>query len=256
MIQGPTVKDWLLLIVSLLFVAGGVPIMLADPDSFRTAVACMAFFSACSLIAIWIIVRKLRFAAQLREPGSASIHGCVAIPVDRRKRWIGAIGLTVLGSIMAWGGAELGQVFTWLSMFMAGVGLVMAIGLALGLIGHEYLVFEPAGIRMGNRHYSYLIAWDHVAVAEIGDHHDNPVLRIQVRDTRSILASLRVERGSPSASRPHLERALARSRTWFGCPVALFPEHYGLDSARLLRAVARYIAEPAARAELARRPEG
>ncbi len=54
---------WLLLIVSLLFVAGGLAILLGAGDVL-TALLCIAFFGACAGVAGWMLLARHRLLRQ------------------------------------------------------------------------------------------------------------------------------------------------------------------------------------------------
>src|SRR6185436_20001792 len=57
---GPTREDWLLVIISAVFTAGGVAIAVEKGD--RTGLAVAIFFGGCLLVGIWMLVRRFQTA--------------------------------------------------------------------------------------------------------------------------------------------------------------------------------------------------
>lgn len=243
--MGPQLRDWALLVISLVFVAAGLVIVAARPQE-AIGWTSVLFFGGCAAVAVWSLRAKLRAAQQAEDPTLLARFdaGAELRPDLRRLRAISG-GLALFGGVVALVGRGLGPGFVLASL---GLGLLGAGALAaslLGLTGRASLRCAPEGLWIGARAYRYRVAWDNVRGLDLGEVHSQPLLRIWVRDFEALLASC-----SPATERARLARALGWSRGLVGCDVSLAPRAFGVDEVVLLRALERYVADPAARAEL------
>lgn len=241
------VRDVLLLVGSAVFTALGL-LMLLHGDDPRTAVAVTVFFGGCTAVAAWLVNEKTRLDTGLRTEGEVGVLGSTRIPVDPTRPRIGAVGLFVGGSILAWAGQGLGGLFVLCALVMAVTGALLGVALVTGRTGGEWIAFEPEGLRFGNPRYSYLVAWDNLAAVQLAELSGNPLLALHVRSVDHLLATVQ---GEPVAQhRARLAKAVQSSLQWQGVPLVLWPSRFGLETGHTLRAVERYVADPASRAEL------
>ncbi len=248
-VVGPRIRDWALLVISLAFVAAGLLIVAERPQE-AIGWTSVLFFGGCAAIAVWSLRAKRRAARQAEDPTLLARFdaGAELRPDLRRIRAISG-GLALFGVAVALVGRGLGSGFVLASLGLALLGVAALAASLLGLTGRGSLRCAPEGLWIGARGYRYRVGWDNVAGLDVGEVHSQPILRIWARDLEAVLASC-----EPAAERARLARALGWSRGLVGCDVSLMPRAFGVDEVVLLRALERYVADPAARAELVRRP--
>lgn len=246
--MGPGLRDWALLAVSLAFVAMAVVLLLAGREP-RTALICLLFFGACAAVGGDSIARKRRAARQLGDPGLAvHIEAGQEIRADaRRPAWVsaGLVGFGALGVTIG-GGLGVGFVVCCALMGLLGLGALAAMG--LGYTWRSSLRFEAEALWVSTGRLSYPVPWDSIVAVDLAELHEQPVVRITVADADALLAAV-----LPAAAAGRLARMIGWSRGLYGADVVVMPRAYGIDEAVLLRAIARYAGEPAARAELVER---
>jgi hypothetical protein len=71
--------------------------------------------------------------------------------------------LLALGSILVGFGRSYGLVFWSIAWFVAVVGAVVSLGVVAGRLPVGYVQFDPPGITIGGRRWSFTIPWDRVA---------------------------------------------------------------------------------------------
>ncbi|HEY8378530.1 MAG TPA: hypothetical protein VIK91_18675 [Nannocystis sp.] len=248
--MGPTSRDWLLLAVSAAFVAAGLLLILREPGR-PVGFLGVLFFGLCLAVAVDNLVRKRRAARQWSDP-TLTVHivGGEDIPVDTRRIRAAGIGLLVVGAALALLGRDLGAMFVALSLVLALLGAGGLVALALGYTGRSALRFSPEALWIIAGRYRYPVRWDNIAAVDLAELHDQPFVRIHVRDRDAVLAAV----DPPDAARA-VTRAFAQNAALLGAEIAVFARLYRVDEVVLLRAIARYAADPQARAELAPGPE-
>lgn len=180
--MGPQLRDWALLVISLVFVAAGLVIVAARPQE-AIGWTSVLFFGGCAAVAVWSLRAKRRAAQQAEDPTLLARFdaGAELRPDLRRLRAISG-GLALFGGVVALVGRGLGSGFVLASL---GLGLLGAGALAaslLGLTGRASLRCAPEGLWIGARAYRYRVAWDNVGGLDLGEVHSQPLLRIWVRD--------------------------------------------------------------------------
>lgn len=243
--MGPRPSDWALLVVSLVFVAMGLVLLFAGVD-LRLALLCILFFGACAAVAVDTLARKRRAARQLGDPGlEVRMAGGRAIRADaRRPAWIAA-GLVGFGGLGAAIGGGLGGGFVALCGLMGLLGLGVLAAIGLGLTWRSSLCFTPEALWVSTGRLRYPVPWDSIVTVDLAEAYEQPVVRIVVADVDALTAAVR-----PPAAAVRLAKAIGWNRGLYGADLVVMPRAYGLDEVVLLRAVARYAGEPAARAEL------
>ncbi len=246
----PRFTDWLVLGISVAFTACFV-FLLAVGRGGRGGIAGLVFFLMCTGVAVWVLVEKLRMqrsTAALR----VEIAGSVPIRSKDSLRWIVGSVFLGAGSVMAWSGAAIGVLFTGCSLVIAAAGALLVVLLATKRVGGQFLMFEPEGLRIAERHSSYLLRWTNLAAIDVSDFNSNPAVRMHVVDADA-LASTASGTDVESARRAVL-RTVEKNRRWAGCDVFLLPYHFGLDAVLFAKAVSGYAADPSRRAALAPKP--
>jgi hypothetical protein len=237
---GPRLRDWALLAIGLGFVAMGVGLIPSHRDG---AVAVIAFFGACALVAGRNVVRKLRYARM--RPIRVEVAGGVRIRPSRTHAAGLSAAILVLGAVLVVFGRTIGVGFWICSWFIAAAGALLSLGVATGRIPVGYVRLDPPGITLGGRRYSYMIPWDRIARLAAGEFHDNPVLLIWIDRPQDVLVR-------PPELQARAQAALLRNLGWVGAHVMVMTAQYQMDLPLLLRAMERYVADPSSRAELAR----
>jgi hypothetical protein len=236
---GPGAKDWALLLISAGFVLLGVVIL---PSNRDVGILNIAFFGLCSAVGAGIVVRKLRYARL--QPLRAELTGGVPIRPSRAKLAVLGAALAVVGAILIVFGCSRAPDEVVLAFWvMAGAGVLLLVGVAVGWLPAGYVQFDPEGITLGQRGWSYTVPWQRIARMAGGEYHSNPVLLLWLDDLEAVQAK------PPERHAKAIER-MRSSERWVGAHVLLMPEQYGLELPLLLTALERYLAEPAARAEL------
>lgn len=243
--MGPRLRHWLLLASALAFVAMGLVILASGRDAALGAL-CVLFFGACGAVAAAEIVRRGRAARQADDPELAlDFAAGQVLRADARRIAATSAGLAVFGALLAALGQELGTVFVALCGLMALLGVGVLVALALGYTGRASLRFTAEALWVGDGAASYPVPWDSIVAVDLGEIHEQPVLRIAVADVEALLAGVR-----PRAAVRRVARAIGWNRGLYGADVAVMPRAFAVDEVLLLRAVERYARDPAARVEL------
>ena len=233
--------DWLVLCISVVFVVTGLFILPSNRDA---GIVTVAFFGTCGAVAAATIARKLRFSRM--RPLHAEIAGGIPIRPSRASLFTVGAGFAGLGGILIVFGRSYGTIFWSMSWLTALVGAFLLVALALRWLPVGYIQFDPDGITIGEHRWAFTVPWDRVARIASGEFHDNPVLYIWIDQLESVIVQ-------PPELRPKVIKRLATNARWVGAHVMLMTTQYQLDIPPLMRALERYIAHPASRAELAPR---
>jgi hypothetical protein len=249
--MGPRLQDYTLVVVSALFMAGGL-LIASSPDNFRGGLAVTVFFGGCLAIGVWILVEKIRLRDGLARPMVVGAVPGVRIPMSRARVVVPAVALTLGGAVMSWAGQDISPLFAGVSLFIFVVGVFLLVALLTGRIGDRWIAFEPEGLRFGNRRFTYLVAWDNLVAAEPYELSDNPLIALHLRSTDALLSTLE---GTPRERlQARLARQMRNSESLHGVPLLLWASHFRLDTAATYRALMRYALDPTARKELAPPP--
>lgn len=247
--MGPGARDWLLLAISLAFVAMGAVLVVAGRGGAVGAI-CVLFFGACAAIGAAEIVRKRRAARQDADPSLvARFEPELPLRADRRGLAVRLGGLAVFGALLAILGRELGGGFVILSGLLALLGAGGLVALALGYTGGSALRFTAEALEVEQRGASYSVPWDSIVAIDLASIHDQPLVRISVASVEELLAGV-----EPPAGARTVARAIGWNRGLCGADLTFMPRAFGVDEVVLLRALERYVGDPAARAELREKP--
>jgi hypothetical protein len=235
----PSAKHWTLLAISVVFVAAGLLILPYERD---VGIVTLAFFGPCLIVTVDTMLRKFWF--RRFDALKAEIVGGVPIRASRAQAMGIALVLLLMGVIILLFG-RLDSLIVWtLALLTTLLGSGLMIAALSGLIPNDYLKFDPTGITFGRARYSYMVPWDNIARLSIGKMRTNPVLFIYLHDYDGVTVD-------PHEKRARVLKSFAWETGWAGMPIMLRPSRYGIDLPMLLRALERYLTEPATRSELA-----
>jgi len=237
----------MLLLISLVFTAAGVFIVAQKGEP--TGFAVIAFFGGCTAVAVWMLVRKTRARRDLHAE-SIDIIGGVPLRANRTAATIAAVGMTVMGTVMALTGPAIGTIWVGLSYLIALIGVVLIAMILRGTLASQYLQFEPEGLVFGRSDTTFILAWDNIAAlgrAVIGDHD---ALLIHVHDTDALLLSV-LPQDRATRSQKRLAKTIRSNRAWWDADLLIMPVHYGTSIVLLARVIHRYATDLQGRAGLA-----
>jgi hypothetical protein len=234
----PTRRDWLLVALNAVFVAGGLLMLPSKPD---VAIVTLAFFGSCLAIAVANVWRKLRD----RKFTAETIDVAGGVPIRPKRGLFLGLGawLLILGIVLIVFGHAYPLLFRWLAGFIAVVGATLFVGTLVGYWPAGYLQFDPEGLTIADRGWRVVLPWNEITSVVEGDYQSNPVLLICVADA----SRLAVE---PPQSHAQAMKKIARMQTYMGADFAIMTTHYGIDLPTLASAVLRYATDAAARAGL------
>jgi hypothetical protein len=227
--------EWFVLGVSLVFVVIGVTAMRGRSD---VAVPTIAFFGVCGAMAASTIVRKRRFARL--ELLSVEIVGGTPIRPSIAQTLTMAVTVLALGLVFLVFPVSPPTEIVICAVIMVVVGGGLLIGLVTRRLPVGFLQFDPGGLTIGQRPWSFTIPWDSVAAIGSGEFNDNPVLLLSLRDPSELIAH-------PSEAHARIVKSLRLSRATVGAHVMIMTSLYGIDLPFLVTAIERYVADPEAR---------
>ncbi len=237
---GPGLREWLFLAGSGAFTAAGLAMVaLSDAGERHMAVASTAFFGLCTAIFAFFTWEKVRLAR------SAATDGIVEaaqgrIHTARSRVYAMGVALVVVGVLLATvPGIPWVPFLASVAIALAGLGVL--VGTTSGRMGHAWLQFEATGLRVGDRHGSFVLPWDDLAGCALWEHQQNPVVVVQLRDVRRAIASAEPQ-----------SRAATVAATLSGGTFQILPLSFGLDAVLLARSIHTYVSDPARRDSLAR----
>ena len=232
----PGVQNWLLLTVSLGFVATGILIV---PTNRHIGINTLVFFGGCAIVFAGTIVRKFRFRRS-RNVLKVDITG--GVPIRPSRALVLSLGLALLisGSVLLFFGDAYPPIFTLLTGTVAAVGAMLLLGLFFRFLPVGYIQFDPFGLSIGGRLWTVMIPWDRISRVAPGEFHDNAVLFIWI----SQFEALEVQ---PVKHRHRALKKLASNVQWVGAPVMIMTGHYRLSLPLLVKAIERYVTDPSLR---------
>ena len=236
----PTVRDWALLAIGVVFVAMGLFILPHDPN---VGITTLAFFGSCLAVFAATIMRKLRvrrFKAEFIE-----VTGGVAIRPQRWRMLLLGAWLLALGVILLVFAKDAPDLIRWIAGFIAVVGASVMAGVLAGRLPGGYLQFDPEGLTVAYRPWRTVIPWDQIAAVHDSELVDNPIVLVGVHD----ISALVIE---PASARPKALETLVRNEARYGTAFMIMVTHYGIDAPLLAQTVERYAVNPTAREGLRR----
>ena len=240
----PGFRDWALLTTNILFVMMGV--FLLFKRQYQIAVPSLAVFGSALAITIALIWRKYRF--RRTAPLKVQIVGGVPIYPSRNRTLILGVWIAALGTISIVFGSSFDLLFQMAAGVIAIAGYAILLGVATGYLPRAgYLQFDPAGLTIGNRRWSYLIQWDNIAGLAPVMIDDVPTLYVRLHRPDLIEVM-------PPEQAEKVRKSLLRRGAGDGPNLTLNPTPYGMDLPLLLQALDRYIRDPSARLDLAPLP--
>lgn len=234
----PSLRDWALLAINIVFVAGGLAILPSDRD---TGIVTLAFFGSCLAVTVATLWRKHRYRRY--SPGKVEVVG--GTPIRPKVGVMLGLGvwMLALGTVLVIYGQHYPLAFRVLSGFVAVAGAVLLLLALSGQWPGGWLQFDPDVLTIAQRGFAVRLPWhDIVAVVE-GDYETNPLLLIAVADVTALEVV-------PSEARAKALRTIGRTRGTMGADFAIMTTHYGIDLPVLADAVRRYAGDATARREL------
>lgn len=247
--RGTTFGEWLLLV----FLLGMVLLNVALPFLGRGElwqIGAVAMLVALAADPALTIKSKLRAHQVALHPSLAlSVAGGLPIVPRRGPTLRIGVGALVVGVLLAVTGQSLGTMVLLAGLLVAGFGCVTLMDLALGRNKLPALIFIPDGLRLETASITYLVRWDAMGVHPLSVQEPTLVC-ICVSEPARLVADAQIVSGDPLIERAKFARVIEDNLTWFGAPVTVSCPDYGLDALLLMRALHRYIDDPAAREEL------
>ena len=240
---GPSSQDWLFATFTALLALGGLLIALVEGE--RAGFAVFSFFGACTAVGIWVILRKQRIQvhAALEE---VKMPGFIPLRARRSSRLAWTVRIAAVGFGMWATGSAFGMAVVAIGAGLAVLGTLLSVLILLDVLPRPFLQFEPAGLRLGQPRYSFLVEWENAARVAPVEMHGHDHLLIDVHDIDRLHATLRP---GPEASE-RLAKLIRSNRQWFGADIAIMAMQHGSDVALLGKAIARYVGDPGSRGEL------
>lgn len=235
----PSLQDWALTAIGIMFVLMGLVIL---PRDLNIGVTTIALFGVCAAVGINTIVRKRRYARQ-RVDGIQVVGGVRIRPSRLRLALFGGmlLGLGIVLVVFS----STAPYLIWLSFWViVGVGALMLVGVAVGYLPNQYIEFRPDGLVLGFKSWTVLLPWDRIARVSAGEMQRNPVLLLSLDAPETCDVT-------PPAKLGKFLKYVGQSRGWIGADIFLMTTHFGIDLPVLVGAISRYVEDPAARAELA-----
>jgi hypothetical protein len=207
-------------------------------------VGALGMFGTALVFFVGVAIGRARTRRALDGSGTVEVAP-VRIPQDRG-RLAGLFLLTaVIGGTFLFAFHDRGALPLALGGIVAGGGVLGLGGVAVGRLGSGWIRFCPEGLEVGTPGLVYVVPWDDMLGAGLGELSHNPVVTLSLRSLDGLLASVR-----PPEKRASLAGKLAQSVEFVGFPLVVQPRAYGLEPAWLLKAIDRYARDRAARAEL------
>jgi len=234
----PSIRDWALAAIGIMFVVMGLVIL---PHDLNTGVTTIAFFGACAAAGIATIVRKLRYARQSVQ-GITVVGGARIRPSRLRLALFGG-GLLGLGVVLLVF-SPAAPALVWYSFWViAGAGALVLAGVATGLLPNQYIEFTPEGLMFGFRGWAVLLPWDRIARVAAGELHRNPALLLRLDGPETFQVT-------PPSKQKKFLKYVDQCRGWVGADMFLMTTHFGIDLPLLVAAIGRYMEDREARAGL------
>lgn len=230
--------DWLLIVINTVFVAAGIIMLPREPTG---GILTLAFFGSCLVIAVRVVVGKLR----ARRFTAERIDVAGGVPIRPSRIFLPLLGgwLAVLGVILYVFGGELPLIFRAIAVFIAIVGVAVLVLSLTGVISAGFLQFDPDALTIAQRKWRVRIPWDDIDGVHEGEFASNPLLFLTLSD----LGRLEIE---PADARGPAMDQIHKTQSDMGADFAINTWHYGIPLPLLSTTIAHYVVNSAARAEL------
>lgn len=255
----PGLKDWLWPIAGGFFMAAELAAIYVG-EFHKPAVGPEALLFLFTMIGILNLWEKVHFKRNEEVPADVRALGG-PILVQRISIIYGLGGLiTVCGAfalaegvptngplVLASAPVVLAVCIAWTigAAAVTGAGMWLLVSALFGWrMGHLYLAFEPAGLRVGTRRYSYLLHWDNLAGIHPLVRARNTWLFLAPIDAGRLVATLNPSSTRDTADGARLAAALAQPDRQTGSPLSIMPRMFGVDAGILSRAIQGYAADP------------
>lgn len=240
-------KEWLGLFFSLLLAFAGSLVVLdrRKPQDTLMGWTCILFFTLAALAFAHTLWTRRQARAYMDVGPVTLVPGARFIMKRGRMLALGTV-VALLGTLVV---LSARMESNWIvvasgAIFLAG-GLSLLILSATGILGSHYLLFEPGGLKVGDRGGSLLIAWDNLAQIQVSEYKGNPAVYFWFKDPEALART--VEGPSKRWGQEKVRKQLKRSRDWLDCDWMILTWHYGLNPVLLAKAVLTYVKDPEVR---------
>lgn len=234
----PTRRDWLMVIISVLFVAAGILILQGNPS---VGIVTLAFFGLCLIVTVETVRVKLRdskFAGQ-----TVMVMGGINIRPSRFRIFLISVLLILLGLVLAAFGQTYPPIFNVLSYLICIAGLSLLVLVVLKKIPASYFRFDSEGFVLGRKWGEVRIPWSAIVETRVADFNSNSAVFLWIK-------SLQTLEVSPKSLLPQAAKEIQSREQSVGAHFMILPSNYGLASPVLAEAIERYRTDFSARAEL------
>jgi hypothetical protein len=231
-------KDWLLLLISLLFTLGGLVLL---KSNFNLGITTIAFFGGCLAVAISTILGKLR--AQKYSSADASVTGGTPIRPARARFVAIGLGLFVIGSIFVKFQPDDDQTMFVIALFIAATGAIVLVSALTGLLSRNYIQFDPPGITFGFWGGKAIVPWSAITDLARGEMQSNQAVFLRVHQ-QAVSAE-------PLTYLAKIQKQMSLSQALTGAEFFILSSNYAIDAPMLFAVIERYVNHPEFRAELA-----
>src|SRR5688572_13347700 len=165
---GPSSQDCLFAAITAFLALCGLLIALVEGE--RAGYTVFSFFGACTAVWVWVILRKQRIQvhAALEE---VKMPGFTPLRARRSTRLAWTVRVAAVGFGMWATGAAFGMAVVAIGAGLAVVGTLLSVLIVLDVLPQPFLQFEPAGLRLGQRRYSFLVEWENMSEVSPGEMH-------------------------------------------------------------------------------------
>jgi hypothetical protein len=178
-----------------------------------------------------------------RQSGQSAIVGGRAIRPSRARACLIGLGLLLPGFYVMLFGTQFPLALQVLCSVMGISGALVLFGVVAGWLPAGYLRFDPLGLTVAYRNWSYLLPWDSIVKVGPGGTANMPIVLIWITHPESV-------RTPSTQARETLLRQIAFTRKCVDADLALTPASYNIELSVLLAAFERYRDQPMARNEL------
>ncbi|SVC97922.1 uncharacterized protein METZ01_LOCUS350776, partial [marine metagenome] len=234
---GPTLRDWFVIVSGALFTVACI-FMIAKTNELR-GYAFTAFFGGGTAFYGWAVWGKIQ-AQRAQSFDDVRAIGSVRLQANPRFHIVMALWLCVTGPLLALAAIERSNpVMTWGGWIVGGFGVFLLIWHASGRSAQPFLQFEPEGLRIGQRKYSFLLAWDNIATVTTGMRLEHPALFFTVHNRAQLLATSVIHIPRKDGTSPIVE-LLEANRLYYERDIVIIPFQYGTNITLLAKSIQTY----------------
>jgi hypothetical protein len=178
----PSFRDWIYLLVSLGFTAGGIFLIHED---LNAAISIIVIFGGGAFVTAGTILRKLRYR---RESSviEADIAGGVPIRPSRTVALMIGLAIFISGSTLLYFGDHSPLLYRLSIFVFTSIGVCILLGLLFRILPIGYIQFDPFGLTIGLRLWTLTIPWDQIAFVTPGGFGDNNMLLIGIPQIEAV----------------------------------------------------------------------